>query len=291
MPVAKINGIKINYLIKGIGPALLMFAPGGFNSVMSGWTARAGKHSWKEMDALETLSRHFTLIAYDRREAGLSGGRIEPLNWDLYVQEAVGLLDLAQVKQAYILGSCMGGGLATVMAARHPSVCKGLLLHWPVGGYRWMMKGREFFNRHLDFVRDHGLAAVVTRTPQNGNFWANPEYGPWVSTIATDPDFAMNFSKQDVGQYLDIIKRSRDAIFNDTMPSGASGAELMGIRIPALIMSGADMSHTVSSSWILKELLPQSELWSVLPPQQNGQNTLEQILRFKSRCEGETKIL
>jgi hypothetical protein len=35
----------------------------------------------------------------------------------------------------------------------------------------------------------------------------------------------------------------------------------------------------------LKELMPQSELWEVLPPHQTGQNTLEQILRFKSRLE------
>jgi hypothetical protein len=33
----------------------------------------------------------------------------------------------------------------------------------------------------------------------------------------------------------------------------------------------------------LKELMPQSELWEVLPPHQTGENTLEQILRFKSR--------
>jgi hypothetical protein len=41
----------------------------------------------------------------------------------------------------------------------------------------------------------------------------------------------------------------------------------------------------VSASWTLKELMPQSELWEVLPPHQTGQNTLEQILRFKSRFD------
>jgi hypothetical protein len=34
MPLATINGIRINYQIQGSGPALLMFAPGGFRSVM-----------------------------------------------------------------------------------------------------------------------------------------------------------------------------------------------------------------------------------------------------------------
>lgn len=285
MPFATLNGIQVNYQIRGSGPPLLMFAPGGFRSVMSRWTAAAGNREWKEMDALATLSRHFTTIAYDRREAGQSGGRVEPLTWDLYVLEAKALLDLAGAKQAIVLGSCMGAALALAFAVRHPSACRGLYLHWPVGGYRWMMKGHTFFKRHADFVRGHGLAAVVKRAPQGENFWVDPEIGPWGSPCAIDPDFAAQFVKQDVDRYLDICARSRDALWNDTMPSGASGAELQNIRIPAFIQSGNDASHAHSASWALKELMPQAELWDVLPPHQNGRNTLEQILAFARRLE------
>jgi pimeloyl-ACP methyl ester carboxylesterase len=285
MPFATINGIRIHYLVQGKGPHLLMFAPGGWRSVISRWTAAGGKEAFGQMDALATLSRHFTCIAYDRRECGQSGGRVEPLDWDLYVQEAKALLDLAGAKQAYVLGSCMGASLALAFAVRHPSVCAGLLLHWPVGGYLWMKKGREFFRRHTEFVRARGLPAVVERAPRGENFWLDPEIGPWGSPAAIYPEFAARFVKQDVDRYLDICAKSRDAIFNDTMPSGASGEELMRIEIPALILSGADSRHTVSASWALKELMPRSELWEVLPPHQTGQNTLEQILRFKSRFD------
>jgi len=59
----------------------------------------------------------------------------------------------------------------------------------------------------------------------------------------------------------------------------------MRIQIPAVIMSGADTRHTRSAAWALKELMPQAELWDVMPPHQTGDNTLEQILRFKSRVE------
>ena len=82
-----------------------------------------------------------------------------------------------------------------------------------------------------------------------------------------------------------ICEQSRDTIFNDTMPSGASGEELMAIRIPSLIMSGADSRHTRSASWALKELTPDSELWNVFPPEQTGDNTLEQVLVFRHRLE------
>lgn len=285
MPFTTINGIQVNYQIQGSGPPLLMFAPGGFRSVMSRWTAAHGNREWKEMDALATLSRHFTTIAYDRREAGLSGGRVEPLTWDLYVREAKALLDLAGARQAILLGSCMGAALALAFAVRHPAACRGLYLHWPVGGYRWMMKGHTFFKRHADFVRAHGLAAVVKRAPQGENFWMDPEIGPWGSPCAIYAEFAAGFVKQEMERYLDICARSRDTLWNDTMPSGASGAELQGIQVPAFIQSGNDASHAHSASWALRELMPQAELWDVLPPHQNGRNTLEQILAFARRLD------
>jgi hypothetical protein len=56
----------------------------------------------------------------------------------------------------------------------------------------------------------------------------------------------------------------------------------MKMDIPAFIQSGNDSSHAHSASWATKELMPNAELWDVLPPQQNGANTLEQILKFKA---------
>src|SRR5258706_866269 len=194
MPFATINGIRINYLIQGpaekTAPHLLMFAPGGWRSVISRWTAAGGKEAFGEMDGLATLSRHFTCIAYDRRECGLSGGRVEPLNWDLYVHEAKALLDLAGAREAYILGSCMGASLALAFAVRHPSACKGLLLHWPVGGYLWMRKGHEFFGRHMDFRRANGLAPAVARAPRGASFWVDPALRPWGAPAPAHPHAA-----------------------------------------------------------------------------------------------------
>jgi pimeloyl-ACP methyl ester carboxylesterase len=283
MAFTTINGIKIHYEIQGRGTPLLMFAPGGFGSTIARWTAAGGKREWQEMDGLATLSRHFKTIAYDRREAGLSGGRIESLNWDHYVLEAKALLDLAGEKKALVLGSCMGAGLASVFAARHPQACLGLYLHWPVGGYRWMMKGHTFFQRHMDFVRADGFAAVVKRAPQKRSFWEDAEIGPWGPPTVHDAEFASQYVKQDMERYFAICVQSRDALFNDTMPSGANGAELMAMRIPSFIQSGNDASHAHSASWALKELMPEAELWDVLPPHQNGANTLEQILKFKAK--------
>ena len=280
MPFARINGINIHYQIAGEGPPLLLFAPGGFRSVLSRWTAEGGKGVFQEMDALRTLARHFTVIAYDRRESGLSGGRIEPLSWSLYVEEAVGMLDVAGAQKGFVLGACMGASLAMALADRYPERCQGLLLHWPVAGYRWMSTMHQWFDRHVRFVREHGLAAVVDRAPRGDNFFLDPEIGPWGSPTVIDPSFAEHFASHAVEPYLEIVAQSCQQLFADTMPSGLSGAQLTQIQTPALIMSGADWAHTRSGAWAIRELMPNARLWDVFPPDQTAANTLQTMLDF-----------
>ena len=280
MPTAIIDGLKVNYHMQGSGPHLLMLAPGGFNSTIESWT-RGGV--WKEMDAINTLAKSFTVIAYDRREAGLSGARVEKLTWEVFARQARAILDHLNVKQAWIIGGCMGVSVAAAMAVLCPERCSGLLLHWPVGGYLWMMKGRGFYDRHIEFVRANGLAAAAARGPAGKNFWLDPEAGPWASQNASDPAFTTDYVKHDVATYLDLCAHSRDALYGDTMPSGASGEQLMKILTPSLILPGADASHSTSSAWAMKELMPNAEFWNVLPPHQNGANVLAAILDFVNR--------
>ena len=53
MPTAVIDGLNVNYVVKGSGPHLLMLAPGGFNSTIEKW----GGGVWGEMDALNSLAQ------------------------------------------------------------------------------------------------------------------------------------------------------------------------------------------------------------------------------------------
>ena len=280
MPVATIDGLKVNYHVQGSGPHLLMLAPGGFNSTIGSWT-RGGV--WQEMDAINTLAKTFTCVAYDRREAGESGGRVEKLTWEIFARQGFALLDHLNVKQAWIVGGCMGVSVAAAMAVLIPARCTGLLLHWPVGGYLWMQKGRTFYNRHIAFVKANGLAAAAERGTSGKNFWLDPEAGPWASQNANDPAFRAAYVKHDVAQYLALCEQSRDALYGDTMPSGATGEQLLNIQTPSLILSGADASHATSAAWAMKELMPHAEFWNVLPPHQNGANVLAALLDFAGR--------
>ena len=90
MATAVIDGIKTRYEVVGSGPPLLMFSPAGFDATLEKWTTQSVYASTKMLDH---LSKSYSCIVYDRREAGQSGGRVEHVTWAHYVAQARGLLE------------------------------------------------------------------------------------------------------------------------------------------------------------------------------------------------------
>jgi len=277
MPTAVIDGIQVNYVTRGSGPALLMLAPGGFDATLEKWTT-AGV--WKGMRPLDTLASDFTVIAYDRRESGASGGRVERLTWALFADQAKALLDHLKINEAYVLGGCMGCSVALAFAARYPQATRALVLHWPVGGYKWKLNGADRFARHARFAREHGLAGVVKRAHEGRSFWADPEAGPWASVIVRDPKFAAEFQQHDPERYLGLVLASGRTLFDRDMPPGAEPEEIMAMKVPALIITGDDPAHATSGAHYLRELLPQPEFWPVMPPEQTPERVRERLAEF-----------
>lgn len=280
MPVAMVDGLEVYYETRGSGAPLLMMAPGGFDASIDKWLAT---NAWKGLNALDKLSSEFQVIAYDRREAGKSGGRVEKLRWELYAQQAKGLLDHLKIDSAFIMGGCMGCSVALAFAACFPKATRGLLLHWPVGGYRWRANSRERFARHAAFVREKGLAAVAGRARETKSFWQDPESGPWAPCIARDDQFAAAFQSQDQERYLGIVEASGRVLFDRDTAPGAEPEEILGIKAPALIVPGDDPSHATSAAHYLRECLSSATFWNVMPPQQSTERVCDQILEF---CRG-----
>lgn len=277
MAVAMVDGLEVYYETRGSGAPLLMLAPGGFDATIEKWLAT---NAWKEIDALEKLSSQFQLIIYDRREAGRSGGKVERLRWDLYARQAKGLLDHLKIDSAFVLGGCMGCSVALAFAVSFPEATRALVLHWPVGGYRWKANSRERFARHAALVRERGLAGVVERAREKGSFWQDPESGPWAPCIARDARFAEAFASQDQQHYLGIVEASGRALFDRDTAPGAEPEEIMGIKAPALIVPGDDPSHATSAAHYLRECLPNAEYWNVMPPEQRTEKVCDRILEF-----------
>jgi len=280
MPFATLDGIKTHYVKQGSGPCLMMMAPRAFESTLQSW--EHGK--WNDMNAVEALSKHFTVIAYDRREAGQSGGRVELLTWKVFAQHAKLLIEHLAVERTFVLGACMGVGVAVQFASLYPEACAGLILAHPVGGHRWRNRMHLFFNRHIAYARENGLEAVRGRATGK-SFMRDPEAGPWATAIANDGAFAERFVKRDLGSYLALVAQSRDAMFPDTFVSGAAPEELMAIDSGASIWPGDDASHSTSSAQQLRELMPRMEYWDLHPNKQTAENMLERIVAFKRVIE------
>jgi pimeloyl-ACP methyl ester carboxylesterase len=277
MPTATIDGLEVNYMTRGSGPALLMLAPGGFDATMEKWTT-AGV--WKGMQPLDALAKDFQVIAYDRRESGNSGGRVERLSWALFAEQGRKLLEHLGIDSAFVLGGCMGCSVATAFAALYPDVTQALILHWPVGGYRWKMNASDRFARHLRFARDNGLSGVVKRAHEGKSFWQDPEAGPWASVIVRDPAFAEAFRSQDPERYVGIVAASLRNLFDRETPPGAEPEELLAMKAPALIIPGDDPAHATSGAQYLREMLPASEYWPVMPPEQTPERVRDRTLEF-----------
>jgi pimeloyl-ACP methyl ester carboxylesterase len=277
MPTATIDGIDTYYETHGSGSPILMFAPGGFDATVDKWRSAS---AWTGINAIEALAAEHTVILYDRRECGQSGGRVERLSWANYTRQGKALLDHLEIDSAWIMGGCMGCSVAVAFGAHYPERTRGLVLHWPVGGYRWKVNAQERFMRHYNFAKEKGLKGVVERARGGKSFWADPESGPWSTVIARDAAFADRYAAQDLERYLGIIITSGRSLFDRDTAPGAEPEEVLGIKVPALIIPGDDPSHATSGAHYLRELLPKSDFWNVMPPEQSTQKVCDQILGF-----------
>ena len=277
MPLATVDGIDTYYETDGSGSPILMCAPGGFDATIDKWRVAS---AWTGMDAIEALAAEHTVIVYDRRECGRSGGRLERLGWALYTSHGKALLDHLKIESAWIMGGCMGCSVALAFGVDYPAATRGLILHWPVGGYRWKANSQERFRRHYSFAKENGLRGVVERARGGKSFWMEPEAGPWATLITRDAGFADRFAAQDLERYLAMILISGRSLFDRDTAPGAEPEEVIGVKAPALIIPGDDPSHATSGAHYLRELLPKSDFWSVMPPDQTTQIVCERILDF-----------
>jgi pimeloyl-ACP methyl ester carboxylesterase len=278
MATAIADGIQTRYEVIGSGPPLLMYAPGGFDATVEKWTSLGVYARVKLMDH---LPRRYTCIAFDRRECGQSGGRVETVTWSHFVRQGAGLLDHLKIERAHLMGGCMGVSPVIAFAAAHPGRVASMVLWWPVGGAKYRIKGRQRFDEHLAYVRANGLAAVVDLVAKEGKpFGADPRGGPWASVLKRDRDFAAAYAKLDRDLYESTIDRMAKGLLDRDTAPGAEPEDLMKLDIPALVVPGHDESHATSAARYLEECLPRSEYWDVPVEEQTADNAPGRVLEF-----------
>ena len=278
MPSAVIDGIATRYEAIGDGPPLLMYAPGGFDATIEKWRA-AGVY--ERIRLLEHLPKKFRCIAFDRRECGQSGGRVELLTWRHYAAHGKALLERLGIERAHLIGGCMGCSCVVAFAVAYPASTLSMILWWPVGGAKYRIKAHQRFSDHLSFVQTAGLNGVVSLVAKQGKaFNADARGGPWASVIKTDRNFAAAYARTEPAKYKNLVEGMRAALFDRDTSPGAEPEQLFKLDIPALVVPGRDESHATSAARYLEECLPKSQYWDVLPEGQTEATAPPRLLQF-----------
>ncbi|MCL2581854.1 MAG: alpha/beta hydrolase [Streptosporangiales bacterium] len=285
MPAAEIDGIATHYEIRGDGPPLLMFSPGGFNATLANWT---GFSVYARLNLIGHLEKSYTCVLFDRRESGRSGGRVERITWDDYAAQGKGLLDHLGIDRAHLMGGCVGCSAAAVLAARWPDTAASMVLYSPAGGARYRLAQQSRFARHLSYATERGVAAVAALAAStDAGFSKDPRVGPWASVLRADREFAAAYASQDARRYETVVAGMGRTLFDrDTVP-GPEAEDLLGLGVPALIVPGQDASHAPSAARYLEECLPASVYWDMPVSGQTEETAPARVLEFLASAQGQ----
>jgi pimeloyl-ACP methyl ester carboxylesterase len=278
MATAVVDGITTRYEVSGSGPPLLLFSPGGFNATIENWRTFG---VYARLNLLDRLSEGHTCIAFDKRESGQSGGRVERIAWEDYAAQGVGLLDELGIERAHVLGGCIGCSIAATLAVGRPERVESLVLYSPAGGAAYRSTQHRRFDEHRAFAAERGLGGVVALARSSESTFAqDPRVGPWASVIRADPSFADEYARLDVDRYQALVGELGWTLFDrDTVP-GPEGERLHDLEIPVLVVPGGDDNHPVSAARYLQECLPRSEYWDVPVEEQTAETAPARILVF-----------
>jgi pimeloyl-ACP methyl ester carboxylesterase len=278
VPTATVDGIATRYEVLGSGPPLLMFSPGGFNATLDNWRSQG---IYRQLNLLDHLAAKYSCITFDRREAGLSGGRVERISWADYANQGKGLLEHLGFDRAYLMGGCAGCSIVTRFAVAHPHAVLSMVLYSPAGGARYRLAQHDRYAQHLGYVADHGLAGVVALADSaDKSFTQDPRLGPWVSVIRRDRAFADAYRQWDVERYSVLVNGMFRLLFDRDTAPGAEPEDLMLLDIPALVVPGQDASHATSAARYLQECLPRAEYWDVPVREQTEQAASRRVMEF-----------
>jgi len=179
------------------------------------------------------------------------------------------------------MAGCMGCPPVTAFAAAHPDRVLSMVLFWPVGGAKYRINCHLRFARHLAYVEENGMQAVVDLVRSHDlNFSQDPRGGPWGTPIRTDDDFAGRYAEFDPVAYKNIVSAMVRSLFDRDTAPGPAAEELLAMDIPSLIVPGDDDAHATSAAMYLHECLAGSEYVDIPVKEQSAENIPGRALDF-----------
>jgi 3-oxoadipate enol-lactonase len=255
MPIARVNGISINYQVSGHGPWLTL-----------SHSLACRLEMWDE--EVRRLSERFTVLAYDSRGHGRSSAPEMPYTLDTIADDIAGLLDHVGADKTHWIGLSMGGIFGLTTALKYPGRFSSMVL--ADTGSRLSDESRQAFKDRVATVRAGRMEAII-----------QPTLKRWFEDSTRE-------------RRTELMARVAEWI-RDTPLEGYIGVSaaiptidvthrLHEIRIPVLVLVGAnDRAMPLSLSETLVKNLPDAEL--VVIPSAGHLSNLENPDAFYAALE------
>jgi pimeloyl-ACP methyl ester carboxylesterase len=111
----EVNGIGIEYEVRGEGPALLLIH--GLGSCKEDWEPQVA-----------AFAKCYKVISFDLRGHGQSDKPAGPYGIEQFAADAAGLLHALHIEAAHVVGISLGGAIAFQFALDHPKLVKTLTI-------------------------------------------------------------------------------------------------------------------------------------------------------------------
>ena len=225
MPIARANGIDLNYERAGAGPPLLFISGTGGDlrtrpNVFDGPLAKA-----------------FDLLAYDQRGLGRSEKPDAPYSMADYADDAAALMAEQGWDEALVVGVSFGGMVAQELAIRHPARVKRLVLACTSPGGAG---GASFPFHEIEHLKGEARARylIPISDTRRDDAWAkaNPDqYAMFLAmgaadTYADEPGHAMGAHRQLVAR---AAHDAWERLGRIACPTLVAGGRYDGIALPA----------------------------------------------------------
>ena len=257
--IARPDGATIHFEVFGQCFPLLLIAPGGVSSQIEAWERSA-------INPVREFAGDFMVIGMDQRHAGRSPAPAAPFSYDLTVADQLAVLDAVGVRQAHVMGGCIGCAHAWRLVHDAPERVAAVVCQEPVGLDETNTLGTFFrmFDETMRLARAEGMDAVVRAALSNPVFAANNAAGPFAQRLHDDPAFREEVRRMPVESYVALVVRFRDGIWPNNPPFFTVSVDWMA-RCPAplLVLPGSDPFHPTGVARLICRTAPRARCLDV----------------------------
>jgi 3-oxoadipate enol-lactonase len=235
MPVARVNGIELNYMLDGDGEETIVLI-NGLADDLETWV----------FQAQEYLSAGYRVLRFDNRGIGASSKPVGPYSGQMLAHDAKALVDTLGLTGFHLMGVSMGGMIAQEYAIAYPGDLRSVTF-----GCTYAAPG-PFCSRMFAMWADMAPVLGVPFVMRDVTLWAFtvPFFEQQAEELA-EFETAMRYMDQPVHAYLAQLAVIQN---HDT------ASRLGQITVPSLVLAGEeDILIPVSLSRRIHEAIPGSE--------------------------------